>query len=44
MSRGPGRIERRIAELFAASEDRALSVGDIADYAFELGGAPANRV
>jgi hypothetical protein len=36
MSRGSGRIERRIGELFAATKDRALSVGDVAAYAFKL--------
>ncbi len=38
MSRGPGRIEWRIGELFAAT----LSVGDLARHAFELsdGGVP----
>jgi hypothetical protein len=43
MSRGLGNIETRIADLFAASHDRALSMGEIADYAFELGGRPASR-
>jgi hypothetical protein len=28
MSRGPGQIERRIAELFAVTRDRALSISD----------------
>jgi hypothetical protein len=36
MSKGSGRIERRIGELFAATKDRALSVGDLARHAFEL--------
>lgn len=36
MSKGSGRIERRIGQLFAATHDRALSVGEIAAYAFEL--------
>jgi hypothetical protein len=36
MSRGSGRIERRIGELFAATKDRALSVGEIAAHALEL--------
>jgi hypothetical protein len=35
--------ERRIAQLFAATRDRALSVGEIADYAFKLKGQPATR-
>jgi hypothetical protein len=43
MSRGAGRLERAIVELFLATEDRALSVGDICDYAFKLGGRPASR-
>jgi hypothetical protein len=36
MSRGSGRIERRIGELFAGSKDRAVSIGDLAAHAFEL--------
>jgi hypothetical protein len=36
MSRGVGRIERRIGELFAATKDRGLSIGEIASYAFGL--------
>ena len=36
MSKGSGRIERRIGELLAATKDRALSIGDLAAYAFEL--------
>jgi hypothetical protein len=36
VSKGPGRIERRIGELFAATKDRALSIGDLARHAFEL--------
>lgn len=43
MSRGPGQIEQRIGDLFAASRDRALSVSDITDHAFTLGGKPATR-
>jgi hypothetical protein len=43
MSKGPGQVERRIAELFAATRDRALSVAEIADHAFELGRRPATR-
>jgi len=38
MSKGPGAVEQRIADLFAATRDRVLSVAEIADYAFELGG------
>src|SRR5690242_11598398 len=37
MSRGPGRIEQRIGELFAATKDRTLSIGELARHAFELG-------
>jgi hypothetical protein len=36
MSRGPGSIERRIADLFAATRDRALDIETIARHAFEL--------
>jgi hypothetical protein len=36
MSKGPGTIERRIADLFAATRDRALDISEIARYAFEL--------
>jgi hypothetical protein len=43
MSRGAGQIEQRIGDLFAATRDRALSIADIADHAFVLNGAPANR-
>src|SRR3954451_22941079 len=44
MSKGPGAVERRIADLFAATRDRALSVSDITDHAFELGGRLPTRV
>ena len=43
MSKGPGIIEKRISALFATTRDRALSVADIADCAFELEGATATR-
>ena len=43
MSKGPGQIERRIADLFAATRDRALSVDAVADNAYELGGREASR-
>ncbi len=43
MSHGPGKIEKRIAELFAATRDRTLSVADLADHAFALAGRPATR-
>jgi hypothetical protein len=36
LSRGSGRIERRIGELFAATKDRALSVTELAARAFDL--------
>jgi hypothetical protein len=35
MSRGPGAIERRIAELFAATSDQALGIDAITRHAFE---------
>jgi hypothetical protein len=43
MSRGPGSIEARIGDLFAATRDRALSITDITDHAFALDGKPATR-
>jgi hypothetical protein len=43
MSKGPGGIERRIGELFASTRDRGLSVTEIADHAFALGGRTATR-
>ena len=43
MSRGAGIIERRIAELFAATRDRALTIDDITDHAFKLRGAAPTR-
>jgi hypothetical protein len=57
MSKGPGVVENRIAELLAAigganlsiterfstNPSRALSVAEIADYAFALNGRPASR-
>src|SRR5262245_20536038 len=36
MSKGPGAIERRIADLFATTRDRALSIEEIASVAFTL--------
>jgi hypothetical protein len=39
MSKGAGIVERRIAELFAATRDRALSIDDIVDNAYALNGA-----
>jgi hypothetical protein len=43
MSRGPGSIETRIGDLFAASQDRTLSVDEIAAHAFALDGNPPIR-
>ena len=43
MSRGPGSIEARIGDLFAASQDRALSVDEIAAHAFALDGKRPTR-
>jgi hypothetical protein len=43
VSKGPGTVEARIADLFAAPCDRAFSIADIADHAFELKGRPASR-
>lgn len=43
MSKGPGIVERRIAELVAATRDRPVSVSTIADHAFLLNGKPASR-
>src|SRR4051812_26862956 len=43
MSKGPGRIERRVADFLAASHDRVLTIDAIADNAYELGGRRASR-
>jgi hypothetical protein len=43
MSKGPGTIESRIADLFAATRDRALSVAEIAGHAFDMGGGTPTR-
>jgi hypothetical protein len=43
MSKGAGTIERRIADLLAATRDRALSIDDITAHAFALAGAPPTR-
>jgi hypothetical protein len=43
MSRGAGRIESRIADLFAATRDRALNIDEIVSHAFDLSGRPAKR-
>jgi hypothetical protein len=43
MSRGPGRIEKLIGELFTVAADRALTVADLCDHAFGLSGTRASR-
>jgi hypothetical protein len=43
MSKGAGIVERRIADLLAATRDRALSIDEITDHAFELRGAKPTR-
>jgi hypothetical protein len=43
MSAGPGSIERRIADLFAATRDRAFSVDVVTDHAFDLKGKAPTR-
>lgn len=43
MSKGAGKIERRIADLFAATRDKALSVDEITDSAYQLHGAKPTR-
>src|SRR5437867_2973225 len=43
MSRGPGWVEQRVGELFAATRNRALSVADLCDHVFRLAGTPASR-
>src|SRR3981189_674518 len=43
MSKGAGIVERCIADLLAATRDRALSIDDITDHAFELAGIAATR-
>jgi hypothetical protein len=44
MSRGPGSIETRIADLFAANQDRALSIDEVTRHAFELGDRRPSRI
>jgi hypothetical protein len=44
MSKGPGAVEARIAELFAVTRDRGLTVAEIADHALALKGRPASRL
>src|SRR5713101_837797 len=43
MSKGAGIVERRIADLLAATRDRALSIDDIVDNAYALNGAKPTR-
>ncbi|MFT2210692.1 hypothetical protein ACLJYM_02265 [Rhizobium giardinii] len=43
MSKGAGKVEQRIAELFAVTRDRALSMDDITDNAYSLNGAKPTR-
>lgn len=43
MSKGAGTIERRIADLLAETRDRALSIDDISDHAFDLAGVAPTR-
>src|SRR5262245_40190519 len=37
MSKGPGTVERRVADLLAATRDRALDITEITRHAFGLG-------
>jgi hypothetical protein len=43
MSKGPGTIERRIADLLAGTRDHALDIETIARHAYELGAATPSR-
>jgi hypothetical protein len=43
MSKGPGLIETRIANLLTGTRDRALSIDDIVDNAYALNGAKPTR-
>jgi hypothetical protein len=43
VSRGPGAIEKRIADLLALTRDRALSIEEITDHAFALRRARPTR-
>jgi hypothetical protein len=43
MSRGPGAIEARIGNLFAANQDRALLAEEVARHAFDLGDRSPTR-
>src|SRR3979490_606265 len=43
MSKGPGAIETRIADLFAATRDHALTIDVVTDHAFKLRGRSPSR-
>jgi hypothetical protein len=43
MSRGPGSIETRVGDLFAANRDRALAIDEVARHAFSLGDQTPSR-
>jgi hypothetical protein len=43
MSRGPGRIEESLRQLFIVTRGRALTVAELCDHVFGLVGAPASR-
>jgi hypothetical protein len=43
MSKGAGIIENRIAGLLAATRDCALTIDDVTDAAFKLGGNEPRR-
>lgn len=42
MSRGPGTIETRIGDLFAATRGRALSIPDITDHPLPSAASPVH--
>ena len=44
MSRGPGVVEQAVAALFAAKNEHAYTVGELAKYAYRLGAARPTRV
>jgi hypothetical protein len=44
MSKGPGSVETKIADLLSATRDRALGIDDIARAAFDLANALPTRV
>jgi len=43
MSKGPGVIERRVADLLAATRNRWLDIDEITDNAYGLAGAAPTR-